>query len=169
MATTSVRKGATISGCGLYRYDLTRTWDDTQPPLVFVMLNPSTADALEDDATIRKCIGFADLSNFGGIVVVNLYAFRATKPASLWNARRFEGVNIVGPENHDHIVQAVSKRCVVLAWGAHGRRDLEYTQAVTRLIENNASLVRALRLLADDTPAHPLYLPYDCAKHMIAL
>lgn len=153
---------------GAYRYWLTRVWDRFQPPLVFVMLNPSTADAETDDPTIRKCCGFAQRAGFGGIEVVNLYALRTTKPALLWATQR-AGVNITGPQNADYLARAVSKRCVVLAWGAHGRRDPAHVQATRFVIENRASVVRALRLLADGTPEHPLYIPWDAAKHMVAL
>lgn len=166
---TPIVKSAVISECGLYRYELARTWDTTQPPLVFVMLNPSTADANADDNTIRKCCGFAERAGFGGVVVVNLYAFRATKPAALWNARRYEGVNIVGPENADHIARATSKQCVVLAWGAQARRDKAHETNTVWAISQRASVVRALRLLDDGTPEHPLYIPYDRAKHMVPL
>ena len=77
-AGTATRKSATLSECGLYRYDLWRTWA-TGPHVTFVMCNPSTADAEIDDPTIRRCIGFAQEWGFAGLVVVNLYAYRATE------------------------------------------------------------------------------------------
>ena len=70
---------AWISECGRYRYSLTRRFADGLD-LVFVMLNPSTADADKDDPTIRRCCGFADRMGFGGIIVVNLFALRAAAP-----------------------------------------------------------------------------------------
>src|SRR5689334_16488446 len=81
-APTVVRKAASISECGRYRYSLHRWWGAGER-LYFVMLNPSTADAEVDDPTIRRCMGFARTLGFDGIGVVNLYAFRATKPADL--------------------------------------------------------------------------------------
>ena len=78
-----MKKGATISECGLYRYSLTRVWDDVLPMCIFVMLNPSTADADIDDPTIRRCINFAKREGCGSLMVVNLFAYRATSPADM--------------------------------------------------------------------------------------
>lgn len=107
---------ATLSECGLYRYDLTRRWDRDKPMVLFVMLNPSTADHRENDATIRRCIGFAKLWGFGGLVVVNLFAFRATDP------KRLKGVeDPVGPLNKDYLYKHVHECAqVVCAWGNGG-------------------------------------------------
>ncbi len=71
-----------------YRYTLSRTWDTLTGvgTVVFVMLNPSTADEHVDDPTIRRCISFAKAAGFAGLYVVNLFAWRATKPADLWAA-----------------------------------------------------------------------------------
>ena len=76
-------KSAEISPCGLYRYSLTRKWEAWKGTVNFIMLNPSTADAQEDDPTIRRCIGFAKAWGYGGIVVTNLFAYRATNPKEL--------------------------------------------------------------------------------------
>jgi hypothetical protein len=73
-------KSAVISPCGLYRYRLTRTWDAVRWSAAFVMLNPSTADAVDDDPTIKRCVGFAKRWGCGGIVVANLFAFRSADP-----------------------------------------------------------------------------------------
>lgn len=73
-----MKNGAELSPCGTYRYTLTRQFRPNAPaPMVFVMLNPSTADASQDDPTIRRCLGFADREGYGAILVVNLYALRA--------------------------------------------------------------------------------------------
>lgn len=84
-STPDVQKAAYLSADGLYRFALHRWWGDGIR-LGFVMLNPSTADAEIDDPTIRRCMGFARTLGFDGIRVVNLYAYRATKPADLWKA-----------------------------------------------------------------------------------
>ena len=73
-------KSAEISKCGKYRYMLMRIWDLDLPKVCFVGLNPSTADAKEDDPTIRQLIEFAKSWNYGGFVIVNLFAMRATNP-----------------------------------------------------------------------------------------
>ena len=75
--------GAVISRCSQYRYDLWRIWDRDSPIMVFVMLNPSTADAGADDPTLRRCIGFARRHGFGGIRVRNVFALRATDSGEL--------------------------------------------------------------------------------------
>ena len=111
--------GAAFSPCGRYRWHLARTWDADGSRVAFVALNPSTADATHDDPTIRRCIGFARRWGAGGVDVVNLYAFRATKPRDL-----FAADDPVGPDN-DAWIDAVVARAdrVVLAWGHHGARD----------------------------------------------
>ena len=75
-----MNKAAILSDDGRYRYLLERQWDE-RPRMAWCMLNPSTADANIDDQTIKRCIGFAKREGFGGIIVVNLMAFRATSPA----------------------------------------------------------------------------------------
>jgi len=157
-----VKKTAIISGCGKFRYHLTRYWDDSLHPLPFIMLNPSTADADSDDATIRKCVGFAQRLGFGGIEVFNLFAFRATDPRELRN-----NGYLVGPDN-DRIITSrlgdmglVERGYVICAWGAHARGLLRPADLMCHLRLSGVRL-RALHLLDDGTPAHPLMLPYTC-------
>jgi hypothetical protein len=143
-ATVSDVGGATFSANGRYRYRLWRRWDRSRPVVVFVMLNPSTADADKDDPTIRRCIGFARAWGYGGIEVVNLFAYRATLPRSL---RAVD--DPVGPENGRHIRRAVARAdLVVLAWGAHAR--------ASRLL--SLPRARCLGLTRAGQPRHPLYL-----------
>lgn len=105
---------ALLSDCGRYRYWLARIWDPTLPTLVWVMLNPSTADADDDDPTIRRVIGFSKREGFGTALVVNVWALIATDPKDLHERRgAFE------PENLRCVEQAVSSRQVVAAWGSH--------------------------------------------------
>jgi hypothetical protein len=96
---TYLESTATVSPCGLYRYDLRRVWDAARPPCLFVMLNPSTADGSQDDPTIRRCVGFAKAWEMGGVVVVNLFALRATDPGRLQFASR-RGVDALGRANY---------------------------------------------------------------------
>ena len=117
-----IERATVISKCGAYRYSLTRKWSDA-PNLPFVMLNPSTADAKEDDPTIRRCIGFARREGAGGLIVANLYALRAPSPEALWSAR-----DPLGPENLQTLAglaaQAVDQSLpIVCAWGALARQD----------------------------------------------
>lgn len=114
----SVRRTAVLSDCELYRYSLTRCWDlgNTRADVAWIMLNPSTADAEVDDATIRRCIGFSKREGYGGLVVVNLFALRSTNPRNLRHAE-----DPVGPDNRAHILRtALHADRVICAWGTWG-------------------------------------------------
>jgi len=153
-------KSAVISPCGQFRYSLTRKWGDGKT-LVFIMLNPSTADADVDDPTIRKCIGFARRMLFTGIQVVNLYAYRSRFPADIQSIGWPQG-----EANNDYVREAINNAkledgMVILAWGANARHH-EHAERMLNNIKLSGVRYRALRLLADGTPAHPLMLPYSC-------
>ena len=150
-----VAKGATISACELFRYALWRDWDTSLGRVCWVMLNPSTADAEQDDPTIRRCMGFARGWGYGGIVVVNIFGFRATKPADLLYAD-----DVIGPDNDATIAEVIDStltRIVVCAWGQNAPLDRE--SEVLRLIQRQGVEPCALRLTRSGSPAHPLYLP----------
>lgn len=154
---------ALLSDCGTYRYTLGRRWG-LGPIVTFVMLNPSTADGLVDDPTIRKCRGFAERHwNAGGIHVVNLYAYRATKPKDLWAAFR-QGIDIVGPENDDILRRAIAtayreQSPVVAAWGANARGSIR-SPLVRGLARRQGVQLLALATTKDGIPGHPLMLAY---------
>ncbi len=153
---------ATISACGKYRYALGRNWDNGgQGILGFMMLNPSTADALEDDPTIRKCTHYAKTWGYAGLVVVNMFAYRATEPRVLRQLGDWH--TAIGPENDQHIEQQL-KRCwkLICAWGSNAAhfsvRDLG-VRCQLRKQQLLGLTVQALKLTKDGHPAHPLYLP----------
>lgn len=151
-----MKRTAQLSPCGKFRYRLGRTWADAKP-LVFVMLNPSTADADVDDATIRRCVRFAQAHDFGAIDVVNLFAYRATKPQDL----RRSGY-LVGPDNDQHIAETVRDAgAVCVAWGANAA-DLERPQIVLPLIRAEGVQPQCLRITRSGHPEHPLFLPANC-------
>src|SRR5690349_10964150 len=110
---------AIISDCGRYRYRLERIIGPSGPVLVVVMLHPSTADASVDDATIRWLISFCRRRGYGKLVVVNLFAVRATDPKDMRAA-----ADPVGADNHEHVVRAarlgMKEGDVFCAWGVHG-------------------------------------------------
>ena len=121
--------------------------------MVFVGLNPSTADEEADDPTIRRCVGFARDWGFARLDVVNIYAFRATDPRALWAAD-----DPVGPENDRVLAQVVgSADLVVAAWGVQARRD--------RVRDLAGILARvplyALGVAKEGAPRHPLYVRAD--------
>ncbi len=150
-------RSAVLSNDGRFRYRLVRRWS-VAPAATFVMLNPSTADADLDDPTIRRCEGFARSWGHGGIVVVNLFAFRATDPRDLVNAMH-AGEDVVGPENDTFLRDAVTgSSLTVAAWGTRGRLAGRDT-AVVSLIQGLGVALTALRVSKDGLPVHPLYLP----------
>lgn len=143
--------GAVIDGA--FRYTLWRTWTPGLPVCGWIMLNPSTADATTDDPTVRRCVGYARAWGFGGIVVRNLFALRATNPAALLDAP-----DPVGPGNDVWLSRWDGVGRVVVAWGTgrwprrHGR-----STHVAALLAPLSPV--CLRLAADGQPVHPLYQP----------
>ena len=147
-------KSAVIDG--VYRYSLIRQWDEFVR-VVFVMLNPSTADAKKDDPTIRRCILFAQKWGYGGIEVVNLFAYRTTNPKELERVP-----DPIGRDNDFYIRQAVN-RCglVVAAWGANPIA-IHRAMPVVGLIKTEAGeLLRCLGKTKSGAPRHPLYVPAE--------
>lgn len=111
-----MKKGAVIDLMELYRYSLWREWDANVSRVAFVMLNPSRADATTDDPTIRRCISFAQSWGYGSLEVVNLFAYRASKPAELKKV-----ANPIGSENDYYLEKAVkSADKIIVAWGNYG-------------------------------------------------
>jgi hypothetical protein len=133
-----LERDAVISDCGRYRYLLRRTWDARRPRVLFVMLNPSTADADNDDPTIRSCIRLSRALNYGSIEVVNLFSFRATKPDDL-----LEASDPIGPKN-DGSIECAIVRCDlhICAWGAHPMAERR-ASCVRQLIRSHRPAVFA--------------------------
>jgi hypothetical protein len=149
---------AVISECGNYRYSLTRIWDHSKPKVMFIMLNPSTADANNDDPTIRRCICFAKSWGFGGLYVCNLFAFRATKPTDL-----LEADNPFGDQNIWHIRKLSNEvDTIVCAWGNKLiLNKILKNQNPYKLLDFAWQKLHYLELSKDETPKHPLYLRGD--------
>ena len=145
-----------ISPCDEYRYALWRREDSLFAgggQLLFVMLNPSTADADADDPTIRRCRGFAQRLGYGTLAVANLYAFRATSPADLHDA-----ADPVGPENDEWIDKLADEADrIIVAWGADVGPIADRAERVLHRLGE----VDALGLTASGQPRHPLYLRSD--------
>jgi len=148
-----VKSWAVLSEDHTYRYQLGRQWGNG-PTVGFVMLNPSTADASQDDPTIRRCIGFAKSWGNEAIIVANLFALRATNPVELRRSR-----DPIGPDNDYWLLDfagAVSQ--IVCAWGRHGmlyNRNLR----VMELLCNTGKDILMLAKDGKNYPMHPLYLP----------
>lgn len=143
---------AEISECGTYRYTLTRKWGEGRK-CVFIMLNPSTADATKDDRTIRRCIGFAKREGCGSLTVVNLYAYRATKLPAFW---KFPNCWKEGKYVSD-IIENNPDALFIAAWGS----KIEDHREDEMLAKFYMTPLYALRLLKYDRPGHPLYVRAD--------
>lgn len=157
-------KGAWLSDCGTYRWALWRTWDRHVHTLPVCMLNPSTADGRKDDPTIRRLIAFAKREGYGGIIVVNLFAYRTAYPTEL-RGRHYD--ILVGPKNNEVIEAAVPERAdVLIGWGAFERMPRN-ASGKTRsddflgyLAHVNARPM-CLGRTAVGAPRHPLYVRGD--------
>src|SRR5215217_1316798 len=149
--TTSPR-GAEISACGKNRYKLWRLWDFSKPYCLFIMHNPSTADADQDDPTIRRCIAFAKSWGYGGIYVGNLIPYRATNPKDLiiagWDACYCNWI-----ENLDHI-KVMADICSMHIL-ANGNQILPDADFPVKWLDYPWHY---LKLNKSNDPAHPLYL-----------
>lgn len=139
---------ATADIRGDYRYTLTRVWDPSLPKITFVLLNPSTADAEQLDPTLRRCVSFAKRDGYGGMVILNLYAFRTKSPKLMKAA-----ADPVGPEN-DRLLASVTGT-VVAGWGTNANPE-RVAQVVALLPP-----LHALAITKQGHPKHPLYVPGD--------
>ncbi len=147
-----IKRNAELSVCGKYRYRLSRIWDDKKPLVLFIMLNPSTADAEQDDPTIRRCIAFAKNWGYGGFMTGNLFAFRSASPEKLYRKKDPAG------ELNDRSLLEMAAQCerVVFAWGEHGSLHQAH-QRVRALFPDAWCLGKN----KSGQPKHPLYIRAD--------
>ncbi len=162
-----VNRGASISACERYRYELRRVWDYRLPLMMFVGLNPSTADSLVDDHTCKKWMHFAQLWGYGGFLAYNLFAYRATDPAELVRLVKLGlKLEVLGERNDQFIERAfldpvVTK--IVPCWGASIPKELLYRarDVSTAIVNNPRDLpVECFGFTASGQPKHPLTLGY---------
>ena len=144
--------GALFDATGHYRYSLWRTWEPVHPTLLMILLNPSTADGERDDPTIRRCRQFATAWGYGGLEIVNLFAYRTPHPSCLRQAKE-----PIGGQNDAVIQGAIAHAAqVVVAWGNGGSflgRDRTILQALV------SQPLHCLGITQRGQPRHPLYLP----------
>lgn len=159
-----IEKDAVISACGKCRYMLSRIWDNDKPLMMFVMLNPSTADAEQDDPTIRRCIGFAKTLGYGGIFVGNLFSYRCTNPKELTPEN-----SVLNIEQNHYWLKAMESQCeiVVLAWGnapviTKLKKSIKHPILPYKYNALEHSKLRCLSISKKTGfPEHPLYLKAD--------
>lgn len=132
----------------VYRYSLDRSWDVARPVMVWIMLNPSTADHEIDDPTVQACMDFARRNDCGGITVVNLFGFRSPSPQVMHAAK-----DPVGPKNDTFLKRVLVKGAqqgdLV---GGHQGRDKE----VRRMIKEWGVKLMCIGRTKDGHPKHPL-------------
>lgn len=164
-AAQPLERGAILSDCGTYRYRLWRIWDRDKPQGAFVLLNPSSADALHDDNTTRACTRIFKDMGFGGYAIVNLFAFRSTDPVGLSRAE-----DPVGPDNERHLLDmARIGGTVVAGWGARAwlrggnrgtwKRFRNRDKQVYELMRDNGVALQCLAVTRSGQPQHPLFVP----------
>ena len=147
-----VNKNATFSDCRKYRYTLSRTWNGKKKTILFIGLNPSTANEKIDDPTIRRCINYAQNWGYGSLLMVNLFAYRATMPSELKNVK-----NPIGNDNDLHIIELSKKADIAVAdWGNEGSL-LSRDKEVKKILPN----LMCLKINKSGQPAHPLYQKKD--------
>lgn len=156
---------AVFSKCGTYRYELGGDIGDPlfKPSVIrlilWLMLNPSKADAMRDDNTVATIARFSEAWGYHRMMVGNLYAFRATDPRDMERARK-AGTDIVGPGNDDAL-RAMIQRVrdtngrIMVAWGAKAERER------ARAVHALTGSVWCLKTNDDGSPVHPLYQRMD--------
>lgn len=150
LAENRAWSGARFSECRTWRYSLWRMWGDG-PPMAVIGLNPSTADEARNDPTVRRCIDFARRDGYGGLVMLNIFAFRATDPNKMKSA-----IDPIGPENDREIIR-MAEACgiTVLACGVHGA-FMGRLNSVVDLLRDKP--VYCFGVTKGGYPRHPLYL-----------
>lgn len=142
-----------------FRYLLWRTWDATRPHLLWVLLNPSTADDQIDDPTLKRCRAFSKMWGYGALEIVNLFAFRATRPRDLQTIP-----DPIGTENNRYIIDAATRATsIIVAWGERGVYQQRDRAVLTLLHRHAPRQLWCLGTAHNGRPRHPLYIPYCTA------
>lgn len=150
--------GAVFSSDNHYRYCLWRCWEPDKDKALFIGLNPSTADASKNDPTIRRCISFAQGWGYGGVIVANLFAYKATYPTDLLKAK-----DPVGPDNNIWLSRLSKDAGITVAcWGNHGQHQ-DRNHTVKQLLGD----LHCLKINQSGEPAHPLYQPKSATPVLI--
>lgn len=159
MTNRDIQKSAVLSECRTWRYKLERVWGEGSR-LVVIGVNPSTADEIEDDATVKKCMSYASAWGHDGLIMLNLYAYRSRHQEVMQNAS-----DPIGPDNDywiERTVKSSNSGMVLAAWGngGLGMPREERHEDIEALIRKHAYLY-CLGLTQWGAPKHPLYLSKD--------
>lgn len=153
----------------VYRYRLSVKWSDA-PLLHWCMLNPSTADEIQNDPTVERCERRARRMGYGGIIVTNIFALRSTDPEALKMVRdpigntglhKFDIIQGSTPFNDLHILHAAKESAMTIcAWGNHGK-FLDRGRHVRALLHQAGIKPYCLKVSGQGEPWHPLYVGYN--------
>lgn len=155
-----MNRTATISACGFYRYRLDREWDRGLGNLYAGLINPSTADAYEDDATVRGLVARAKKLGFGSLTIWNAFAVRSSNPADI-----YQHTDPVGPLNN-HFIKEILEECksgdaaCFVGWSHHGNH-LGRADKIVSLAKEVGVPLYCVGVNADGSPRHPLYVRHD--------
>ena len=142
--------GAAFSPDRFHRYALWRTWDETKNIAMFIGLNPSTADEVKNDPTVTRCINYAKQWGYGGMIMSNIFAYRATDPKVMKKAE-----DPVGPRNDSWLIKLAEEASLVVAvWGNHAA-FMARGKKVMNLFEGID--LHCLAMNKTGHPKHPLY------------
>ena len=152
---------AVLSPCGYFRYRLDRDLGRVDPVALVIMVNPSTADATSDDATIRKLKGFGRVYGWGRFMVGNLFAFRAVEVRTMAIAP-----DPVGKDNDMHLLHMMRQAdVIVVAWGPMGKLPKRLRDRYSRVMHLSRCAGKPMFSIGppakDGHPKHPLMLPYS--------
>lgn len=151
---SKMKNTAQFSKCRNYRYSLHRMWDESLPKVMFIALNPSTADEVTNDRTVNRCINFAKSWDYGGLIMANIFAYRSTDPKKLKQAPNDDPI---GPNNDKWISKLQDQAdLVVIAWGTRGVLH-KRNESILKVLKNPFYL----KLTKYGHPGHPLYIPKD--------
>ena len=149
MTDRFIDNGAIFSNCRKYRYTLWRTWDASKPKIMFLGLNPSTADEINNDPTVTRCINYSKSWGYGGMYMMNIFAFRTTYPIELKKAKK-----PIGIDNNKWIKEiSLSVDKTIGAWGNDGA-FLNRSADIKKIVKN----LYCLKVNSSGEPSHPLYL-----------
>jgi hypothetical protein len=153
------RSGAKFSECRNYRYALWRIWDDSKPLVMFIGLNPSTANESGDDPTIRRVRAISKNLGYGGVYMMNCFPFVSTDPDAL---RDYD--KTISQQHHFMVnnreLKEVAEKCrdIVFAWGNFKVvKDLGRDIELIRVFQD----AKALHINKNGSPKHPLYCKTD--------
>ncbi|WP_211747947.1 DUF1643 domain-containing protein [Paenibacillus sp. Marseille-Q4541] len=153
----NIESVAVMADNNLYRYRLTRTWDKEKEIVAVMMLNPSKANSLKTDNTIMNLTNYLIDNDFGGIDIVNMYAYMATKTAELKNKSQSYEIH-----NNNHIIEAANQRdTFIIAWGSDQKEHVKRKREVEALLLPFASKLKCFEDTQGKSPRHPLLLATD--------